>query len=595
MSAPSPVEIVELAELGAAPADEEPLVVTDEAAPDEESIDIALPPDDAAHAPLLRLVADNTVVAAEPRELAPPAIAASAAAPDSAGAPWHEESAEGGDVTIGDVTLSASLWAILCDEAEQRVATLQHELSLLQFDARQAPTEAMVRASHTLCGIHRTGGFPPIARTSKALEQALIALQQRGAPLPTSAQAVLAGAIDHLAHCVTRVRDRVAFTDRRPRTSRRRHARAGGAAPRRDRRRRRRRRDRGRGGRGSRRAPARGRGPQQIPVDAEPSIRCRCPRCRRTLRRPAACAFVEATEPPVPAMPEPATRRPSHPRPRTSTQPSTRCRRPRCRRTSPRPSSWRSSSAARAGDARACDRRPRARASAEPEPIAAATPVARRPSTPDLRLPAAGLVDPLADIRDDVDAQVLAIFLEEASELYPQAGEQVRGWRRNPRDGVVVQHLRRTLHTFKGSARMAGAMRLGELAHLMESRLMNGDSPVSPTDELFDALDGDLDDVAFVLDALRDGKTNVTLPRFVALPPATAPGGRRGVGRRGTPRRRARPNRRRRKRSTATISRRSNPPRRRCCACAPTSSTAWSTNPAKSRSRARASRASCAR
>ena len=33
----------------------------------------------------------------------------------------------------------------------------------------------------------------------------------------------------------------------------------------------------------------------------------------------------------------------------------------------------------------------------------------------------------------------------------------------------------------------------------------------------------------------------------------------------------------------------------RCCACAPTSSTGWSTKPAKSRSRARASKASCAR
>ncbi len=77
----------------------------------------------------------------------------------------------------------------------------------------------------------------------------------------------------------------------------------------------------------------------------------------------------------------------------------------------------------------------------------------------------------LADIRDDVDEQVLPIFLEEAAELYPQAGEQLRAWRRVPADLAGARQLRRTLHTFKGSARMAGAMRLGELAHLMESRL----------------------------------------------------------------------------------------------------------------------------
>ena len=80
--------------------------------------------------------------------------------------------------------------------------------------------------------------------------------------------------------------------------------------------------------------------------------------------------------------------------------------------------------------------------------------------------------DPLADVRDDVDTQVLPIFLEEAAELYPQAGEQRA--RMAPRAGRPrrrARQLRRTLHTFKGSARMAGAMRLGELVHLMESRL----------------------------------------------------------------------------------------------------------------------------
>src|SRR5213078_1297122 len=122
--------------------------------------------------------------------------------------------------------------------------------------------------------------------------------------------------------------------------------------------------------------------------------------------------------------------------------------------------------------------------------------------------------DPLAGIRDDVDAQVLEIFLEEAAELYPQAAEQVRAWRRSPRDTQIAQQLRRTLHTFKGSARMAGAMRLGELTHLMESRLLHGDAPREPTPDLFEALDADLDHIAFVLDALREGHSNVPLPEF---------------------------------------------------------------------------------
>ena len=74
------------------------------------------------------------------------------------------------DVTVGSVTLSAALWRILCDEADQHVAVLQHEVSVLQFDPDHMPVVAMVRASHTLCGIHRTGGIALIATRSAVPE-----------------------------------------------------------------------------------------------------------------------------------------------------------------------------------------------------------------------------------------------------------------------------------------------------------------------------------------------------------------------------------------------------------------------------------------
>ncbi|MCC6198431.1 MAG: hybrid sensor histidine kinase/response regulator, partial [Burkholderiales bacterium] len=125
--------------------------------------------------------------------------------------------------------------------------------------------------------------------------------------------------------------------------------------------------------------------------------------------------------------------------------------------------------------------------------------------------------DPLADVRDDVDSQVLPIFLDEAAELFPQAGEELRAWRRSPADAALVGQLRRTLHTFKGSARMAGAMRLGELAHLMESRLEGSDLAATP--RLFEALDEDLDHIAYVLDGLRRDEFNMPLP-WVAVPTA---------------------------------------------------------------------------
>ena len=133
------------------------------------------------------------------------------------------------------------------------------------------------------------------------------------------------------------------------------------------------------------------------------------------------------------------------------------------------------------------------------------------------------VADPLAGIHDEVEPDVLPIFLDEAAELFPQAGEQVRAWRRTPTDPAPGNGLRRTLHTFKGSARMAGAMRLGEIAHLMESRLMAGESPAPVTPELFDALDNDLDRIAYLLDRLRAGETNTPLPWVPGTAEAVAP------------------------------------------------------------------------
>src|SRR4029450_6285724 len=96
-------------------------------------------------------------------------------------------------------------------------------------------------------------------------------------------------------------------------------------------------------------------------------------------------------------------------------------------------------------------------------------------------------------------------------ELFPQAGEQLRAWRRRPSDNESLSQLRRTLHTFKGSARMSGAMRLGELTHRMESRLDVGGVAAPATPALFDALDDDLYRIDFVHAALAEGKARLSL------------------------------------------------------------------------------------
>ena len=78
--------------------------------------------------------------------------------------------------------------------------------------------------------------------------------------------------------------------------------------------------------------------------------------------------------------------------------------------------------------------------------------------------------DPI-DAVDAVDADLFPIFEEEALELLPQLSSQMRDWVKHPGSSTAANACMRTLHTFKGGARLAGAMRLGEMAHRLESAI----------------------------------------------------------------------------------------------------------------------------
>jgi chemosensory pili system protein ChpA (sensor histidine kinase/response regulator) len=74
-------------------------------------------------------------------------------------------------------------------------------------------------------------------------------------------------------------------------------------------------------------------------------------------------------------------------------------------------------------------------------------------------------------LSDDIDPEMLGIFLEEAVELLEDLETQILNWMEAPEDGSFCDSLKRNLHTFKGGARMAGVMGLGELAHNLETQL----------------------------------------------------------------------------------------------------------------------------
>ncbi|MGB8078613.1 MAG: Hpt domain-containing protein, partial [Gallionella sp.] len=124
-------------------------------------------------------------------------------------------------------------------------------------------------------------------------------------------------------------------------------------------------------------------------------------------------------------------------------------------------------------------------------------------------------------VYDDLDDQLLPVFLEEADDLGPKIGEGLRAWRESPQDEQQVQSLKRLLHTMKGSSRMVGAMRIGEIAHEMEDRV----AAAHLRDEAgyWDGLESDFDRITALLEELRGGKPVVEVKREAAPAPTPAP------------------------------------------------------------------------
>ena len=86
----------------------------------------------------------------------------------------------------------------------------------------------------------------------------------------------------------------------------------------------------------------------------------------------------------------------------------------------------------------------------------------------------------ILEYSDDIDSELLDIFLEEADELVEELEQLVADWQAAPEDNSFADALRRNLHTLKGGARMSGLTGLGSLAHDLETQL---EQFVGPADQ----------------------------------------------------------------------------------------------------------------
>ena len=87
--------------------------------------------------------------------------------------------------------------------------------------------------------------------------------------------------------------------------------------------------------------------------------------------------------------------------------------------------------------------------------------------------------------KDQIDEEILSIFIEEAEELNEAIDQCVLDWASNPHTSEYYDNLLRHLHTMKGGARLAGLNSLGEYTHNFETFLINVQQNPVPLDEAF--------------------------------------------------------------------------------------------------------------
>jgi chemosensory pili system protein ChpA (sensor histidine kinase/response regulator) len=114
---------------------------------------------------------------------------------------------------------------------------------------------------------------------------------------------------------------------------------------------------------------------------------------------------------------------------------------------------------------------------------------------------------------EEIDEELISIFLDEADELLHNAEALIQGWTTDPHDHSIMEELQRSLHTLKGGARMANQTAIANLSHRVESLLeaiVDGTTDSSP--QLPKAVQRCQDWLTQALESIRGGDYNLSEP-----------------------------------------------------------------------------------
>jgi len=110
-------------------------------------------------------------------------------------------------------------------------------------------------------------------------------------------------------------------------------------------------------------------------------------------------------------------------------------------------------------------------------------------------------------IADELDDEIVEIFLEEADEEHSNISRLLPHWHNSPDDGEALKDLRRSFHTLKGSGRLVGAADLGEFAWAFENLLNRViDKSIQPDGAMFQLLEQARNTLPGMFELFRSGQ-----------------------------------------------------------------------------------------
>ncbi len=106
-------------------------------------------------------------------------------------------------------------------------------------------------------------------------------------------------------------------------------------------------------------------------------------------------------------------------------------------------------------------------------------------------------------ISPDADADMLALFMEEAKEQSEGIEEAIGNFFKNNQDQEPLEELKRLLHTLKGGARMVGIKEIGDVSHDFETYIINSEREgTTQQDDFIDGLQAFHEQSAELIQAL---------------------------------------------------------------------------------------------